>query len=134
MDLSKIPLFSMLNDRMAWLGQRQEVLAHNIANADTPGFVPSDLVPVDFWKLAQAEVRRIGVTATDAGHLVGASRPTTFRQTEQTVAYETTPSGNAVVLEEQLMKVSQTVMDHRIIANLYSKHLAMIRMALGRSG
>ena len=107
MDLSKIPLFSMLNDRMAWLGQRQEVLAHNIANADTPGFVPSDLVPVDFAKLAQAEVRHIDVTATDAGHLVGASRPTTFRQTEQTGAYETTPSGNAVVLEEQLMKVSQ---------------------------
>ena len=45
-----------------------------------------------------------------------------------------TPSGNAVVLEEQLMKVAETVMDHQITANLYAKHVNMIRMVLGRTG
>ena len=45
-----------------------------------------------------------------------------------------TPSGNAVVLEEELMKVSETVMDHRITVNLYSKHINIIRMVLGRTG
>ncbi len=66
-------------------------------------------------------------------HLVsGANSSGPFRVTEQTGTYETAPSGNAVVLEEQLMKVSQTVMDHRITAALYAKHLGMIRMVLGR--
>ena len=36
MDLSSLNLFSMLGKRMSWLGARQEVLAHNIANSDTP--------------------------------------------------------------------------------------------------
>ena len=56
-----------------------------------------------------------------------------FRVSVQTDFYETTPSGNAVVLEEQLMKVSQTVMEHRITAGLYAKHMGMIRTVLGRS-
>jgi len=37
-DLGRIPLFSLALDKMAWLNKRQEVLAHNIANADTPDF------------------------------------------------------------------------------------------------
>ena len=48
MDLSKIPLFTMLTERMAWLNKRQAVLAQNIANADTPGYKPKDPAPVDF--------------------------------------------------------------------------------------
>ncbi len=38
MDLNKVSLFGMMKQRLAWLGQRQEVLAQNIANADTPGY------------------------------------------------------------------------------------------------
>ena len=38
MDFGKLPIFDVLARRMGWLGQRQEVLAQNIANADTPGY------------------------------------------------------------------------------------------------
>ena len=38
MDFSKIPLFQGLVHKMGWLAQRQQVLARNIANANTPGF------------------------------------------------------------------------------------------------
>ena len=135
MDLSKIPLFAMLTERMAWLNQRQAVLAQNIANADTPGYKPKDLAPVDFKQLAEAATRRIAITATDSRHLAGVSRARAgFSETRQTDTYETSPSGNAVVLEEQLMKVTETVMNHQIIANLYTKHVNMIRMVLGRTG
>ncbi|MCH8173189.1 MAG: flagellar basal body rod protein FlgB [Proteobacteria bacterium] len=134
MNLNKIPLFAMLNERMSWLNQRQQVLANNIANADTPGYKPNDLAPVNFEKLARDASRSIAITGTDSRHLVSAARRAgPFRVTEQDDVYESTPSGNAVVLEEQLMKVSQTVMDHRITAGLYAKHLGMLRMALGRS-
>ena len=30
-----------------WLNKRQEVLAHNIANSDTPNFQPQELKPLD---------------------------------------------------------------------------------------
>ena len=134
MNLNKIPLFAMLNERMSWLNQRQQVLANNIANADTPGYKPNDLAPVNFEKLARNASRGIALASTDAAHLASGARASgPFRITEQEGVYEMTPSGNAVVLEEQLMKVSQTVMDHRIMAGLYSKHLGMLKMALGRS-
>lgn len=134
MNLNKIPLFAMLTERMTWLNQRQQVLADNIANADTPGYKPKDVEPVDFEKLAQNATRKIALASTNSRHLVSAARATgPFRVSDQQDYYEMTPSGNAVVLEEQLMKVSQTVMDHRITAGLYAKHMGMIRMALGRT-
>ena len=135
MNLSNISLFSVLSDRMAWLTKRQQVLSHNIANVNTPGFVPRDLEPVDFKRMAEHASGRINVAMTNAGHLSGSSRSSdTFRIVEQTGDMEMTPSGNAVMLEEELMKVSETVMDHQIAANLYSKHINMIRMVLGRAG
>ncbi len=133
MNLIKIPLFAMLNERMSWLNQRQQVLANNIANADTPGFKPRDVAPVNFERLALDASRQITIAGTNARHLVSSARSSgPFRVSEQSDIYESTPSGNAVVLEEQLMQVSQTVMDHRITAGLYAKHLGMIRTAIGR--
>ena len=64
-------IFSKLATRMAWLGRRQQVLAQNIANADTPNYKPMDLKPLDFG--AQALVlggKRVGVTQ-HARDLVG---------------------------------------------------------------
>src|SRR5207253_2510770 len=45
MDLSQIPLFAMLRGRLGYLSERQQVIATNVANADTPGFLPKDLKP-----------------------------------------------------------------------------------------
>ena len=39
----KLDIFQALVRRMQWLGQRQNVLAQNIANTDTPGYRPQDL-------------------------------------------------------------------------------------------
>ena len=44
--------------------------------------------------------------------------------------WETSPSGNAVVIEEQLLKVSKTQLDYEAMANLYRKHMDMFRTAL----
>ena len=74
MNLNKIPLFAMLNERMSWLNQRQQVLANNIANADTPGYKPNDLAPVNFEKLARDASRGLALAGTDAAHLASGAR------------------------------------------------------------
>jgi len=48
--ISDIPIFSMLRTKMHWHQERQRLLAENVANADTPKFMPRDLVPVDVTK------------------------------------------------------------------------------------
>lgn len=47
--------------------------------------------------------------------------------------YETAPDGNNVVLEDQMMRMSQSSMDYQTITNLYKKQVAMIKSAI-RSG
>ena len=40
--------------------------------------------------------------------------------------------GNSVVLEEEMLKIADTQMDHNMTANLYRKQIGMIKTALGR--
>jgi len=132
MDSGTLGIFSKLATRMAWLGRRQQVLAQNIANADTPNYKPMDLKPLDFGRLAENASRRVEVRLTDAAHLTG-TRPTQMFDAErQDPIAEMTPSGNAVILEEQLMKVGENAMTYRLMTNLYRKHVSMIRTVLGR--
>ena len=134
MNLNTIPLFSMLTERLSWLGQRQQVLANNVANADTPGFKPADLAPVNFERLAEDASRKFPIASTNSQHLVSSARSSgPYRVTAQNTISGLPSSNNTVVLEEQLMMISQTVMEHRITASLYSKHMSMIRTAMGRS-
>lgn len=135
MDLGKFQIFSMLTRRMAWLGQRQQVLAQNIANANTPGYTPRDLKPLDFRRAMGEADGRLAMRVTNVAHLSapGAPAPRFVAEKERDV-YESTPTGNSVVLEEELMKVSKTVMDYRLMADLYRKHVSMIKTALGRPG
>mgnify|MGYP001093711226 CR=1 FL=1 len=118
MSFSDLPLFSLLRENMRWLGQRQSVLAENVANADTPGYRARDLAPQDF----AAMLKR-----ARAGEGVGPDA----RVEENRTPYEVTLSGNTVALDEQLMKVSETAARFQLATSLYTKHLAMIRMALG---
>jgi flagellar basal-body rod protein FlgB len=54
MDLPGIGLFRMISQQLHWLGQRQEVLSQNVANADTPGYQARDLQPLAFGRCAAA--------------------------------------------------------------------------------
>ena len=43
MDLLKGSVLDLADRRLRWLDRRQQVLAQNIANADTPGWTARDL-------------------------------------------------------------------------------------------
>ena len=137
MDLEKMSLFSMLTRRMEWLGERQRVLAENVANADTPGYRPRDLKAQDFGtELARVRGAEASVTMarTQTGHMSTASfdtKPTERAVSRREPGSETTPVGNAVVLEEEMIKLAQVQMEHETVAGLYRKYSGMIRAAIG---
>jgi flagellar basal-body rod protein FlgC len=64
MDLSQIPLFAMLRGRLGYLSERQQVIAQNVANSDTPRFQPKDLKPFSF----QAQVQNQATSAASVTH------------------------------------------------------------------
>jgi flagellar basal-body rod protein FlgB len=131
----KFDIFAVLGKRLDWLSQRQQVLAENVANADTPNYVPRDLDEAEFRRILRNQLSPMGPKATHAAHLRGTvQRGGPANSTRQKDPYETSPSGNAVVLEEQLIKVAKTQSDYQTIINLYRKHMDMVRTALGRGG
>ena len=144
MDLAKIPLMNAIVSRMHWLTGKQRVIAHNIANADTPGYIPQSPKKQDFSRLLDqaAAGRRAGATtspvamsAPRSGHMVAGGAASAGRpaQTEQD-SLETAPNGNAVVLEEQLIELANTQMEHGLMVSLYRKNMGLLRTALGRGG
>ena len=130
MNLDKLALFQAIGRRLEWLAGRQEVLARNIANADTPGYRPSDVAPFADH-VAGAGGGRLRLAATQAGHLTGAGAPS-VRVVAERDAYEASPNGNQVDLEQQMLKLGETQMEHQLASDLYRKHLGLIRTALGR--
>jgi flagellar basal-body rod protein FlgB len=133
MAVTEIPLIAMLKTRLHWHQTRQKLLAQNVANADTPGFQPKDLRAPSFTPTGAPATAGLSASRTAAGHMTLA--PGRSGEVEiHARRFETTPSGNAVSLEDEMMKVSQNQSDYQLAASLYQKSLQMLRTAVGRGG
>ncbi len=71
MGIADIPIFSMLRTRMEWHQTRQKVLAENVANADTAGYRPRDLVAPNFERETHRPVMRRVALDHEGGHIAG---------------------------------------------------------------
>jgi len=132
MDLYSIPFFNFVRSRMTWLEQRQDVLAENIANSATPGFDAKDLkAPEDFGAvLAAATSDGAAMRTTNPMHLEGTITRSGRFKTVNAPDREESPDGNSVVLEDQMMKLSETQMQHEAATGLYRKAVEMLRVAI----
>jgi flagellar basal-body rod protein FlgB len=132
MDLFQLKLFQRMSDRMGWLSARQGVLAQNIANADTPEYVPHDVKALKFDD-HMSQVASVIQARTDPMHLSGkASQAASIDDQKTKKQYETAPVGNSVVLEEQMTRLADAQHSYQLMTNLYRKHIEMLKMALGR--
>ena len=55
----------------------------------------------------------------------------TGKKQGQKMTYEVAPAGNAVILEEQMVKASDTRMNYDLMINLYNKNMGLLRTAIG---
>ena len=136
MDYKSVKLFDMAHKKMRWLSQRQDVLAQNVANADTPDYRARDLVPLDFKRTLQQQFHRLQLASTTAGQNLAGTLPTDpkFRTPDERMVYEEAIDGNNVVLEEQLLKVQETQMEHQAAVRIVRKYQSMMKTAMGRNG
>lgn len=134
MDFSSLPVIQLMREKLAYLSERQNVLAQNVANADTPGYRAQDVKKPDFARELQQETNRLGMTATQTGHVItpGNERDR-FKTMRRAGTYETTPTGNNVVIQEEMMQMAQGQMEYQAVTNMYRKTLDLFRAALGRN-
>ena len=144
MTTQDLTLMQAAIQKMHWHEGRQKVLAQNIANADTPLYTPQDITPLDFKGLLESSTSKLslsGTTGGNAGHLtttdakhLGSGRTSgSYRQVSeknQKNPYETSPSGNGVILEEQLLKMNKNYADHRLTTTIYQKNVDMLKAAI----
>ena len=145
MDLRNLNLFQMTDEKMRWLAQRQTVLSKNIANADTPNYLPSDLKPLKFKEFL-GESRSVPLVRTNPAHRTRSSRDTDIVKTDPN-HMSPTPEGkaqvkqnrrpfessidkNGVILEEQMAKVDTTRSEYDRATALFKKNASLIGVAL----
>ena len=127
MNLTSVPLLDVLRERMSWLSARQNVLSQNVANVDTPGYSAIDLKPVDFEKVLKdatdSSEFQGGLTVTDPNHISVAPQSSGYdKSIDQT--------GDAVSVEEEMMKVADTQAQYQAATNIYAKAISMMRTAI----
>lgn len=133
MTTQNIGLLKALGAKMDYLSQRQRIIAQNVANADTPNYRPQDLKPVDFGTVLKGVTQSKGVqmVSTNAMHVGAGNEVAAAKEAKQKKVYEVAPDGNAVIMEEQMIKSGQTVMDYNLMTSLYQKNVGLIKTALG---
>jgi flagellar basal-body rod protein FlgB len=122
-------LMNALKARMHFHEARQKVLAQNVANADSPGFRPVDLKSPE---IGRDRPQPVLLAQTAIGHMTGAGQAGGAFDDTKAKRFETTPSGNAVNLEDEMMKVARNQGDFQLAASLYSKSLGLMKIAIGK--
>jgi len=152
MNLNDIPLFSMMKARMGYITAREKVISQNVANVDTPAFIPKDLKPFTLsgpgtqgtgpGQLAMAlpsgsgaltpggQLAMVQPAQTNPAHLSGNPdsdsgewKPITNPDSETKI------DGNQVVIEDQMGKMTESRMDYQAVVGFYEKAMDMLKMA-----
>jgi flagellar basal-body rod protein FlgB len=104
---------------------RQEAIATNVANAETPGFRRIDVSP-DF--AAQLKARLA------AGNFVETSDTLKPQLAEDQTARSVRPDGNTVEIERELLAMNRNAVEYDYLSEIVSSNLRQLRVAItGRS-
>ncbi len=123
--LDSLDIMRLARGLAAHAGERQSVIAKNIANADTPGFKAQDLAPFQAEMVAQSTRMK----ATRAGH-IGAGESLSADARLMDVGVEDSPNGNSVSLETEMLRAVDARRSHDLALTVYRNSLDILRSAV----
>jgi flagellar basal-body rod protein FlgB len=134
MSINDLPVLAALRTKMQWHQERQRVLSENVSNSDTPNFKPRDLVEPKFDKAGTpaGSIGALAMTRTATGHIAPSNGGGDSFDQNRKAGFETRPAGNAVNLEDEMLKVSANQMDYAAVTSLYAKSLHLLKTAIGK--
>ena len=116
---------SMARALAAHAAARQGVIAHNVANADTPGFRAAEIASFADVYTGQSQMP---LRATRAGHIAGGARQLEFGP--RAAPGETSPNGNSVSLEREMMQAADARHQHELALAITRSLGSVIRTSL----
>lgn len=111
-------------------GNRQAVVAQNVANADTPGYIARD-IPSFQEIYAPREGDGFVPYATRSGHLHGSAEGSVANIMQKDRSFAS-PDGNSVSLETEMLRGTDAKRQHDRALAIYSSALTILRSSLGR--
>ena len=104
---------------------RQEAIATNVANVETPGFRRLDVSP-DFATQLKARIAAGDFTATSSS-----LKP---QLVEDPTARSVRPDGNTVEIEHELLAMNRNAVEYDYLSEVISGNLKQLKLAItGRS-
>jgi len=117
--------FGVHEQALGMRSQRMEVLARNIANADTPQFKAQD---IDFKKVLQ-DTQASALQTTHTGH-IATSESETPGGLMYRVPFNVAFDGNTVELPVEQAKFGQSAADYQATLSILENRISGIRKAL----
>jgi len=111
-------------------GQRQAIIAQNVANADTPGFVSRDLP--SFQEIYSSRMGdQTMLRATRVGHVNGSPTSSIDGLAQEDRSFAA-PDGNTVSLETEMVRATDAKRQHERSLAIYKSAMNVLRSSLGR--
>ncbi|MCB5202645.1 flagellar basal body rod protein FlgB [Neorhizobium sp. T786] len=128
--MQPIQLFALASRQAEWLSVRQEVVATNIANANTPEFRAKDITPFH----SVLNETQASMTRTHPGHLAESQYSQTIGVNENDLDNEIgiQESGNTVALADELSKTGEIKRQYELSAGLVKSFHSMMLMTVRR--
>ncbi|MBP1853115.1 flagellar basal body rod protein FlgB [Rhizobium halophytocola] len=129
--MNPIQLFSLASRQAEWLSIRQEVVASNIANVNTPEFRAKDITP---FAAVLDDTQSTAMARTQPGHIQGFSGSDDIEVREAALDQEigVQESGNTVSLTDELTKGGEIQRQYQLNANLVSSFHRMMLQTVKR--
>ena len=140
-DLANAGASPVLEQMMRFTAQRQRLLGHNVANLDTPEFVPLDVSPRSFQvALRQAVESRRASGRTEAGEVASFTTREIERAGKGDLRLRPgSPSGNVLYhdrnnrdFEGMMQDLAENGMAFRVASDLLRREMDVLRVAISQ--
>ena len=120
-------VFRALEDLLSWTSRRQQALAANVANQDTPGYRAKD-----YSFSFKEQLDSLTMTTTSEKHMMPPEDTSKAQLYE--VGTREKPNGNTVDLERELSELTKNELQYITLIQYLSQKIKTMRYAIGEGG
>ncbi|MEJ5299810.1 MAG: flagellar basal body rod protein FlgB [Thermodesulforhabdaceae bacterium] len=119
----------LIEDRLSLNTRRQELVASNIANVDTPGYVAKDISFEEVLKKAMEP--KLQLVSSHPQHVKNPEPEEVLKREADRVNIEMT---GPVDLEEEMAKLTRNNIEYQFLVTMLNKKFALLKLALTEGG
>ena len=131
MDMSELSIVNLTRNKLNYLSERQKVIATNVANVNTPGYIAKDVEEPDFASMVKAsQSQQMKMTVTNPKHMMTApAQGGMYKVYTPKPDTALTIDGNGVNIEDQLNEASKVKGEHEKVLTIYNKYKSLLKTA-----